>query len=55
MYVIKVTKITEAPALENYATFAGLQTTKARVAVNSKVLNALKEAAEIEDNRATFY
>lgn len=55
VYVIKVTKITEAPALENYATFAGLQTTKARVAVNSKVLNALKEAAEIEDNRATFY
>ena len=55
VYVIQVTKITEAPALENYASFATQEAQKARVAVSSKVLNALKEAAEIEDNRATFY
>ncbi len=55
VYVIEVTKITEAPGLDNYAAFAGQEAQKSRTAVSSKVLNALKEAADIEDNRATFY
>ncbi len=55
VYVVKVTKITEAPVLENYGSYAAQQTQKARTGVNTKVIEALKEAAEIEDNRATFY
>ena len=55
VYVIKVTKKTEAPALENYGTYAAQQTQKARLAVTTKVIAALKEAASIEDNRGTFY
>ncbi|MFT5891072.1 MAG: peptidyl-prolyl cis-trans isomerase D [Dokdonia sp.] len=55
VYVIKVTKKTEAPALENYGTYASQQAQKARLAVTTKVIAALKEAADIEDNRGTFY
>ena len=55
VYVVKVTKVNEATALENYSAFAAQETQKARAGVSGKVLNALKEAAEIEDNRATFY
>ena len=55
VYVIQVVKVSEAPGLENYAAFAGQQAQKSRAAVSTKVLNALKEAADIEDNRATFY
>ncbi|MFC4634773.1 peptidylprolyl isomerase [Dokdonia ponticola] len=55
VYVIKVTKKTEAPALENYGSYAAQQTQKARAGVTTKVIQALKEAADIEDNRGTFY
>ena len=55
VYVIKVTKKTEAPTLENYGTYAAQQAQKARAAVNTKVVAALKEAADIEDYRGTFY
>ena len=52
---IKVTKVTEAPALDNYSSFASQEAQKARIAVNQKVLTALKDAADIEDNRSKFY
>lgn len=55
VYVVKVTKVTEAPVLENYGSYAAQQTQKARTGVNTKVIEALKAAADIEDNRATFY
>ncbi len=55
VYVVKATKITEAPALENYGVYANQATNTARAGVTTKVLEALKEAADIEDNRATFY
>lgn len=55
VYVIKVTKKTEAPTLENYGTYAAQQAQKARAGVNTKVVEALKEAADIEDYRGTFY
>lgn len=55
VYVVQVTKVTEVPALDNYAALANQEAQKARVAVSSKVLEALKEAAEIEDNRSKFY
>lgn len=55
VYVVKVTKKTEATALENYGSYAAQQTQKARAGVTTKVIQALKEAAAIEDNRGTFY
>lgn len=55
VYVIKATKITEAPKLDNYAVYANQATNAARAGVTPKILEALKAAAAIEDNRATFY
>lgn len=55
VYVIKATKITEAPELDSYAVYANQATNAARAGVNTSVLEALKAAADIEDNRATFY
>lgn len=52
VYMIKVTKVEPAVKLDNYQSFANkVEAQKANV-VNSKLYNALKEASEIEDNRA---
>ena len=55
VYVVKVNKITPAQKMENYASFSLQKTNADRAAVNTQVVTALKEVAEIEDNRATFY
>ena len=55
VYVVKATKITEAPVLDNYGVYANQATNTARAGVTAKILAALKEAADIDDNRATFY
>lgn len=55
VYVIKATKITEAPVLGNYGVYANQATNAARSGVSNKVIEALKAGAEIEDNRAIFY
>ncbi|HEX9826979.1 MAG TPA: peptidylprolyl isomerase [Flavobacteriaceae bacterium] len=55
VFIIEVTKVTEAPKLENYqANTNRLSTTRVNSA-QTTVFNALKEAADIEDNRAKFY
>jgi peptidyl-prolyl cis-trans isomerase D len=55
VFIIEVTKVTEAPKLENYqANTNRLSTTRVNSA-QTKIYNALKEAADIEDNRAIFY
>jgi peptidyl-prolyl cis-trans isomerase D len=55
VFIIEVTKVTEAPKLENYqANTNRLSTTRVNNA-QTTVFNALKEAADIEDNRAKFY
>lgn len=52
MYMIRVEKMTPATELDNYQGFANqVQTTKVN-AVNAKLYPALKDASEIEDNRA---
>ncbi len=52
VYMLEVTKITPAVELDNYQAMAN-QLTNTRVnSVNSKLFNALKVAADIEDNRA---
>lgn len=55
VYVVQTTKITPADVLPSYQAAANrVGTTKAN-AINTVLYNALKEASEIEDNRATFY
>ena len=55
VFMIKVTKKTPGAELQNFSTYEQTLTTANRNAVNGAVYNALKEASEIEDNRATFY
>ncbi|THV61681.1 peptidylprolyl isomerase [Flagellimonas alvinocaridis] len=55
VYMLKVTKKEDAPAMENFSTYAGNLRASAANRVNGEVYNALRENAEIEDNRATFY
>lgn len=55
VFMIKVTKKELAPTLDNYSTYANTLRTSTANRVNTAVYNALKEASEIEDNRAIFY
>ncbi|WP_242091848.1 SurA N-terminal domain-containing protein [Aestuariivivens sediminicola] len=52
VYMVQVTKVTPAVELDNYQAAANRVEQRKSGTVNSKVYNALKEAAEIEDNRA---
>ncbi|MBN4070219.1 peptidylprolyl isomerase [Olleya sp. AH-315-F22] len=55
VYFVQTTKITLAEEQTNYqATANKIRTNKAN-AVNNALYNALKNASEIDDNRATFY
>ena len=55
VFLIEVTKKEAAPEMDNYATYAAnLQSTNA-LRVNNAVYTALKNKAEIEDNRSVFY
>ncbi len=55
IFKIEVTKKEAAPDLDNYATYANTLQNTSSVRVNNSVFNALKNKAEIEDNRAVFY
>lgn len=55
VFMIKVTKKEEATKLDNYSTYANTLRSSNANKVNTAVYNALKEASEIEDNRAVFY
>jgi len=55
VYVVEVTKKTPASGLDTYMSYAAQQSKTQANAVNTRVFNALKEAAEIEDKRANFY
>jgi len=55
IFMIEITKKTEAPKLENYSTYANTLKNNSANRVSASVYNALKEGAEIEDKRATFY
>ena len=52
VYMLQVTKVTPAVELDNYQSFANQVETKKVSVVTAKLYNALKEAADIEDNRA---
>lgn len=53
VYMVQVTKVTPAVALENYQAAANRVEQQKAATVNTKLYNALKEASEIEDNRAS--
>ncbi|MFD2827634.1 peptidylprolyl isomerase [Leeuwenhoekiella polynyae] len=55
VYVVKVTEITPAKELDNYASFAVQKVNADRATVNMRVVQALKDAATIEDKRSNFY
>ncbi len=52
VYLIQVTKVTPAVKLDNYQAAANRVEQQKMSTVNTKLYQALKEAAEIEDNRA---
>ncbi len=55
VFKIEIVKKTEAPKLDNYSTYANTLKNNAAGRVNTAVYNALRDAAKIEDKRATFY
>ena len=55
VFVIKVLEKTNAPELESYRSYAARQAATKRAGVNALIFAALKNSAEIEDNRAKFY
>jgi len=55
VFMLSVTKKEEAAQLDNYSTYANTLKTSTAAKVNTSVFNALKEASDIEDNRAVFY
>lgn len=55
VFVIKVLQKTNAPKLDSYRSYAARQTAAKRTGINTQVFSALKNTAEIEDNRAKFY
>ncbi|MCB4808957.1 SurA N-terminal domain-containing protein [Tamlana sp. 62-3] len=52
VYMVQVTKVTPAAELDNYQAAANRVAQQKAGVVSSKLYNALKESAEIEDNRA---
>ncbi|MGB3607150.1 peptidylprolyl isomerase [Psychroserpens sp.] len=55
VFMVTVTKIEESSKLDNYQAIANRMSTERSAQSQTKVYNALKETADIEDNRATFY
>ncbi|MEL6810445.1 MAG: peptidylprolyl isomerase [Bacteroidota bacterium] len=55
VYMVKVLAVNKAPDVENYAVYAQQLAGAAAGAINNSVYQALKKAADIEDNRANFY
>lgn len=55
VFLLKVIKKEEAPKVDNFSTYANTIKTNAANRVNTGVYNALKDGAEIEDKRSTFY
>ncbi|NKI31685.1 peptidylprolyl isomerase [Croceivirga thetidis] len=55
VFMVKVTKKEDAVEIPSFVTFANTLSNQNRNSVNTGAFNALKEKAEIEDNRADFY
>ncbi len=55
VYVVELISINQAPKMESYKTYANQETANRRQQVQERVYTALKNNAEIKDNRARFY
>ncbi len=55
VFMIQLKNKEEAPKLDNYSTYANSLRTASAGRVANEAYNALKEKADIEDNRASFY
>jgi peptidyl-prolyl cis-trans isomerase D len=55
VYMVQVLAVNKAPVLDNYEAYVSQLSTGAAGAINSSVYQALRKAADIEDNRAAFY
>lgn len=55
VYVVELISRNEAPAMDSYRNLADQETARRRQAAAERVFEALKNKAEIEDNRARFY
>ena len=55
VFIVQSTKVTPAGELPNYQAIANRLSTEKVNAANSTLYEALKEAADIDDNRKTFY
>lgn len=55
VFKLEVTNKEEAPEMENYAPYANNLQSSLGARVNTEVYNALKDKAEVVDNRAVFY
>ncbi|RKS55095.1 peptidylprolyl isomerase/peptidyl-prolyl cis-trans isomerase D [Gillisia mitskevichiae] len=55
VYVVEMVSMNAAPKMDSYKSFAMREASQRRQAVVSRVFEALKENADIEDNRARFY
>ncbi len=55
VYVVELTSINRAPDMESYRSYTTQLTQQKRQGIEERVFEALKEKAEIEDNRANFY
>lgn len=53
--MVKVTAVNNAPDLQDYSAFANQLNAGSAVSIDTDALNALKNKADIEDNRAAFY
>jgi parvulin-like peptidyl-prolyl isomerase len=55
VYIVRVLAVNKAPDLQDYSGFANQLNSAILPSINNNVYNALKNAADIEDNRADFY
>jgi peptidyl-prolyl cis-trans isomerase D len=55
VFKIEVTSKQEAPAMENYAPYAATLRNSLAPRISTSVYEALKQKAEIEDNRSVYY
>ena len=54
VFMIRTKAKVDAPALPNYTTYTQRMKSEGRGGVPSRIVMALKEKADIEDNRAEF-
>jgi parvulin-like peptidyl-prolyl isomerase len=55
VFKVRVTALNKAPDLDNYTPYASQLDTGVSQGLSTNVFKALKESADIEDNRARFY